>query len=351
LKHYFKYFICFVFTANSFCFFSQSFGSYTFSSLDAIYSARALGLGGSLTSISSNDISVGVSNPSLIRSEFVNKLSFHQILQSIGVQYGMINYGFALNKERNIYQLSSLRYVNYGRMNETDIGGNIIGTFNPMDLLLSHGIGYQMTPKLSFGCQAVIISGFYLNQAQVGVGFDLSGTWQINEYTSVAALVKNIGTQKIIHSAYQLDLLPFEIQATITHKLKYAPFRFSMLMHHLNKFDISYFDPNDKGQVDVLTGEKILPEKSSVFEKIAQHLIPQVEILLGKSFELRCGYNIYTRQNSGILNNLSFSGLSFGVGLSFQRFSIDYGFKRMSSSGSYNGIALQLNLNEWKRKK
>jgi hypothetical protein len=47
----------------------------------------------------------------------------------------------------------------------------------------------------------------------------------------------------------------------------------------------------------------------------------------------------------------SFSGLSFGVGFSFQRFSLDYGFKRMSSSGSYNGIALQLNLNDWKRKK
>jgi hypothetical protein len=36
--------------------------------------------------------------------------------------------------------------------------------------------------------------------------------------------------------------------------------------------------------------------------------------------------------------------------MSFQRFSIDYGFKRMAASGSYNGITIQLNLNEWKRK-
>jgi hypothetical protein len=49
-----------------------------------------------------------------------------------------------------------------------------------------------------------------------------------------------MGAQKIMQSSYQLGVLPFEIQASIAHKLKYAPFRFSIFLHHLNKFDISY---------------------------------------------------------------------------------------------------------------
>ena len=331
-------------------FFSQSFGSFTFSSLDAFYNARSLALGGSFFSVESNDNSVGVSNSSLINSLDVNKLSISQIVQPIGVQYGMISYGSLLNKERNLYQLSSLRYVNYGRMKETDVTGTVIGTFNPVDIMLSHGIAYKLSPKLSFGCQATLVGGFYLNQAQLGFGVDFSATWLINENTSIAGIVKNMGAQKIMQSSYQLGVLPFEIQAAISHKLKYAPFRFSIFLHHLNKFDISYFNPNEKGETDLMTGERILPEKVSFFEKISQHIVPQAEILLGKSVEIRCGYNFYSRQNNGIITNPSFSGLSFGFGLSFQRFSIDYGFKRMAASGSYNGITIQLNLNEWKRK-
>ncbi len=350
MSQIYKYCLCLILSVNSFYFFSQSFGSIPFSSLDAFYNARSLGLGGSFFSVETKDNSVGVSNPSLISSINVNKLSISQIIQPIGVQYGLISYGSLLNKERNLYQLSTLRYVNYGRMKETDITGTVIGTFNPMDIMLSHAIGYKLAPNFFLGCQATLVGGFYLNQAQVGLGFDLSATWILNENTSMAGVVKNIGAQKIIKSDYEIGILPFEIQAIISHKLKYAPFRFSIFLHHLNKFDISYFNPNEKGETNLMTGERVAPEKVTFFEKISQHIVPQAEILLGKSVEIRCGYNFYTRQNIGITNNPSFSGLSFGFGFSFQRFSIDYGFKRMSASGSFNGITLVLNLNEWRRK-
>lgn len=342
----------FFFTLNALSFFNlaQSFGSSSFSSINAIYNSRALGLGGNFFSAPNKDFVSGVANPSLINSTSVNKLSISQIIQPIGVQFGMISYGSQLNEDRKLFQLSSIRYVNYGRMKETDVTGATIGTFNPMDVMLTHGIGYQLSPRLSFGCQATMMGGFYLDQAQLGLGIDVACTWLLNENTSVAGLVKNMGVQKILTSSYNSSLLPFEIQASVSHKLKYAPFRFSLLLHNLNKFDISYFNPDEKGETDLMTGEKIMPEENSLVEKIGQHIVPQAEILLGKSLELRFGYNIYTRINNGISNNPSFSGLSFGLGMYFQRFSVDYGFKRMSASGTYNGITLQINLNEWKRK-
>jgi len=343
---------CTLFILNALTFFSlaQSFGSNTFSSVNSVYSARALGLGGTFFSVPNKDITSGVSNPSLINETSVNKSSISQIIQPIGVQFGMMSYGFPLNVDRKLFQLSSIRYVNYGRMIETDVTGATIGTFIPMDLMLSHGVGYQLSPKLSFGCQATMLGGFYLNQAQFGFGFDISGTWLLSENTSVAGLVKNIGAQKILNSAYQLGVLPFEIQASVSHKLKYAPFRFSLFLHHLNKLDISYFNPNERGETDLMTGEKIAVKDNSIIEKVSQHIVPQAEILLGKTLEIRFGYNFYTRQNNGIPNNPSFSGLSFGIGMYFQRFSFDYGFKRISASGTFNGVTLQIYLNEWRKK-
>ena len=58
-----------------------------------------------------------------------------------------------------------------------------------------------------------------------------------SDFTSTL-LLKNIGNPIINYTSEKEDL-PFEVQLGISKYLKHLPFRYSVILHHLNQYDIS----------------------------------------------------------------------------------------------------------------
>jgi hypothetical protein len=330
--------------------FGQIGGKYSFSFLDRAFNARTLSFGNSFISVKDNDPNLAISNPALINFSQTNKFSFNHLFQTGNVQLGMINYSFT-NKTLQLNQNISLRYIDYGKMKETSPTGEILSEFTPGDFILSSVIGKKINQKLSFGLQTNFLFSQYSNRSSLGISFDFGGLYQLNDTTKTFSFtIKNAGVQLKTFNKEDKLPLPFDFQIAFSHKLKHAPFRFSYLAHHLTKWDLSYYDPNSVGTVDPLTGDSIFPSKASFIKKLSMHFTPQIELLIGKNMQLRVAFDYFRRYQMALTNRPGLSGFSFGFGMNFKRFSIDYGFSSYSAAGSIHGFTFISSLNQWKKK-
>lgn len=330
--------------------YAQIGGNTSFNNLNRIYSARSLSLGGSFISQSDKDLNLTISNPALLNSRMIEKFSFNQLFQTGGIQNGMISY---VRNVANIHSIQniSLRYVNYGKNIETNEFGEKTGEFTPLDFILSTGFGKRINTHLSFGGQFNLLYSQYNSLTSFGLSFDFGGHYILKDTTqSISFILKNVGYQIKGFNEDRKSSLPTEIQVAYSHKLKHAPFRFNYLFHHLNKWDLTYFDPYKKGTIDPLTGDSIFPKKSTIFQKTALHFTPQIEILIGENLQLRIAFDYLKRYQMALSNRPGISGFSFGLGLNFKRFSMDYGFSAFSNAGNLNGISIISSIDQWRKK-
>jgi hypothetical protein len=329
---------------------AQIGGENSFNNLSRAYNARSLSLGNHFINIKDADVNLGVSNPSLLNTQMNNKWGFTQLFQGGGVQFGMLSMAKDWNKMNATYS-TSLRYVNYGSMDETTITGEVIGKIHPMDFIISSGFGKSLNKQFRIGGQANLLYSQYARYAALGATVDFGAFYEnIEKNQSATVLVRNVGYQFVPFLGKDKTAPPAEILMSFSHKLKHAPIRFTYLAHHLNRWDITYTDPSIKGTVDPLTGDSILPKKSNTFQKVMHHFTPQIEILLSKNLHLRFAYDYHRRNELVVENRPGLAGFSFGIGAYFKRFSLDYGFSGYSVAGSMHGVSLSTNFDLWRKK-
>ena len=338
----------------SFVFFSvwissaQTGGSSTFSLLDLSYNARSTALGTDFISIKDKDLNFGVSNPSLYNSTMDKQFSFNQALLAGGINYGMVNYAKSLDSNRTVS--GNIRYINYGEMTRRDEGGRDLGKFRPAEFIFGVGGAKQINPYLSIGTNVSLLYSKLADYSSLGVAIDIAGTYyNKTKQFLVTALVKNAGLQLKKYTTDNKEILPVEFQMAVSYKLAHAPFRFSLLGHHLNTWDITYVDPTIQPTIDPLTGETVPVVLPKFTEKLARHFTYQVELLLTKSFNLRFAYDYHRRQEMKLEQRPGVAGFSFGVGLNFKRLNIDYGLAVYSASGFNNMLTLRTDLSKWKK--
>lgn len=328
--------------------FGQTGGNHTFAFLDLPYSARAAGLGTSFISVKDQDLNLGIANPSLLNKKMHQHVGFNQGFLASGINYGMVNYARSLGE--GLTGAASLRYVSYGKQDRRDETGNKLGTFSPGDFILAAGVGKQLNPQISVGANLNMIYSQLDDYNAFGMSVDLAGTYELEESNLlITALVKNAGYQFKSYTKGNRAPLPAEFQLAIAHKLKHAPFRFSLLMHHLNDWDITYFDPSLKPKKDPLTGEEIAIKRAGFGEKLAHHFTYQVEVLISSNIHFRAAFDYHKRQEMKLINRPGLSGVSLGAGMYFNRFSLDYGFVIHSAAGFNNMFTLTTNLDKWKK--
>jgi hypothetical protein len=330
--------------------YSQIGGNSSFTNLNRVYNARSLSLGGSFISQRDKDLNLSINNPALLNTSMINKLSFNQLFQTGGVQNGMI--ALARNSKKiNCIQNLALRYVNYGKNIETNEFGEKIGEFTPLDFIISSGFGRKINPHLSFGGQLNFLYSQYNSLNAIGFSFDFGGNYLLKDTTqSISFILKNVGYQMKGFTENRKGSLPTEFQIAYAHKLKHAPFRFNYLFHHLNKWDLTYYNPNEKGTIDPLTGDSIFPKKSNFIQKTALHFTPQIELLLSHNLHLRFAFDYFRRYQMSITTRPGIAGFSFGIGLYFKRFSLDYGFSSYSVAGNFNGLTIISSVDQWRKK-
>lgn len=326
---------------------AQTGGQHVFSFLDLSYNARESGLSDLFISVKDDDINVGVTNPGMLNSGMNNSVGVSQAFHAGGINYGMLAYGRSLKKDR--FLSAHIRYVSYGKMQGTAVNGTTIGTFNPLEYIIGVGYNQKLNERIAVGANLNFIGSHLESYSSFGSSLDLGGVYTNEEGNwLVSALVKNAGVQ--FNPYYdERGTLPTNFLLGTSYKLRHAPFRFSLLAHHLNEWDLTYNDPTLQPTIDPLSGDTIPVKRPGFGEKLAQHLSYQLEILAGKNIHLRAGFNYYARQSLKLESKPGLAGFSFGTGLYFKRFNLDYGFTIYSKAGFNNMLTLTVNLDQIKK--
>lgn len=327
--------------------FSQSGGYVAYSFLNEPNSARVAALGSNFLTIHDHDLSLALANPSLISPQMNNNLSLNFVDDLAGLTYGFAGYGFNLAKLGNF--AGSMQFYNYGKSDLTNEFGDKEGQFNAGEYALNLGWGRMLDSVFSIGANFKMIYSGLETYNSFGLAVDVAGSYIPNETFCASVLFRNIGRQLTAYSSYGIEPLPFEIQAGISKKLAHVPFRYSVLLQHLEKWDLSYDDPN--AAIDPITGETV--EESGIDEfadNALRHIVLGGEFIPAKFLSIRLGYNYLRRQEMKVSSKPGMVGFSWGIGLKVSKLNFSYSRAAIHLVGSPNYISISTNLGEWARK-
>lgn len=324
-------------------------GSNGFAFVNGNYSARSVGMGGRTASIYDNDLSLANDNPAVLNEKMNGMMQINQGLLPAGINFGAFNY--AVKTKIGVFS-PTIKYVNYGKFTETDETGRVLGNFSATDFSVGTNFGRSLNKVIHLGASFQFLGSNLASYSAYGVslGFGAIMTHS-NELISGGLAVRNIGFVFKEYTSNEKTSLPIDVQAAFSFKLKHAPFRFSILAHHLNKWNIVYQDPTLKPTFDALTGDTIPVPTAGFGEKLANHFNFQVELLASKSVQLRAGFDYHRRQQLKLVDRPGLAGFSFGVGVKFKKISLDYGFMIYSKAGQNHSIGISTQISDWLKKK
>ncbi len=322
---------------------AQIGGSHTYSFLNLPISAKIVSLGGDNVSI--KEASVILNNPALMDSSTANYANFSFVHYFAGVNWGNCSYSFKPSKFGNF--ALAMHYINYGKFTAADEIGNITGEFTAADYIFSALWSYQLDSSWTIGATIKPLLSQYETYSSVGLAADLGITYFSDNNNFSAGLVfKNFGKQLKPYVPDNYEKLPFDIQIGISQKLQYAPFRFSITAHHLNKPNLGYEIDND---IQDFSNSSINENQQNKFGEIAdltlRHFLFGVELLPSDYFYIALGFNYQRRQELKIDTKTGLTGFSAGLGLNLKKFSFNYGIAKYHLAGSSQNFSLSVNLN------
>ena len=327
--------------------FAQTGGRSTYKFLNLTQSARGAALGGNFVTIHDNDLGLALANPSLITPQMGNSISLNFTNSFAGTNYGFASYGFNLKKFGSF--AGTMQYYSYGKADNTNEYGETNGQFSAGEYAFNLGWSRMLDSVFSIGANVKMIYSSLEIYNSLGMAVDVTGSYVPNESFCASLLFRNIGRQITAYTAEGVEPLPFEIQAGISKKLAHVPFRYSILLQHLEKWDLSYTDPN--APVDPFTGE---PTTQSDLEKFAgnamRHIIIGGEFIPAKFLSIRLGYNYLRRQEMKVVSRPGSVGFSWGFGLKVSKFNFNYARAAYHLNGSPNYISISTNLGDWGKK-
>jgi len=274
-------------------------------------------------------------------------ISLNFIDHFAGTSSGFASYGFNLNKLGNF--AATMQYYSYGKSDNTNEYGETLGQFNAGEYALNLGWGRMLDSVFSIGANVkMIYSGLEIYNS-FGLAVDVAGSYIPNETFCASILFRNIGRQLTAYTSAGVEPLPFEIQAGISKKLAHVPFRYSLLLQHLEKWDLGYTDPNVP--VDPFTGEVTKDTGMDVFAKnVMRHIVIGGEFIPAKFLSIRLGYNYLRRDEMKVVTRPGSVGFSWGIGLQVSKFKFSYARAAYHITGSPNFISISTNLGEWAKK-
>jgi len=325
--------------------FAQLGGRYAYTFLEQPVSPRIAALGGSPVAISDNDINVAFLNPSFISPGINNSLAFNYVNFFAGSNFGSFNYSHSFDKVGSF--MASIQFMDYGKFDYADEAGNLGGTFGASDMAFNIGWGRQLDSSFSIGATAKLIYSYYEGYNSFGMAFDVAGTYKSKTGWTMSLIASNIGLQITTYSpGEKRSPLPFNLSYAISKRLEHVPFRFSFIYNHIEKWDLTYFDPaNPAGGIDPITGEPLEQKGLAKFgDQFMRHLVFGAEVYIGKNIVLRGGYNYRRRKELSIVDKPGMVGFSWGIGVRIYKFKINYSRATYHLIGSPNYISLVFDL-------
>lgn len=303
--------------------------------------ARSTALGSNHITAQGNDPALFLQNPALLDSTKINNVSLNLMPYVADTKFVNMGYANRIRKTGGIWAVG-LQYLNYGTMQETDDIGNVVGEFRAADYGLSAGYGHTLG-AFTLGATAKLVGASIESYQTWGMAFDWGATFRHpREDFTVGFVAKNFGFLKQNYNGANTPALPLDIRLGLTFKPKYMPVRASLTVHHLNRFDMVYNDPNLFYTYDI-NGNK-LSKKVGIAEKLGRHLSLGAEILAHPNFRILLGYDHLKRQELRLTNRGALAGFSFGAWLRIKRFEIGYGRAQYVPGFGSSSISIVMNL-------
>lgn len=331
--------------------YSQVGGRHVYEFLDLSPSARISALGSQQIAVTDQDITLALKNPAVLADTMHGRMSFNHRFYFDGINHGYFSYASKL-RVWDLNAHAGIQYIRYGEFTGADIFGNQTGTFTANETALVLGVSKELMDRLKVGINTKWIQSRFESYNSWGFAIDLGVYYTPeNMRTGLAFVIRNLGTQ---FSTYQSlsEPLPFDVQLGISRELEYLPFRFSVIAHNLHRWNILYDDPNEENTTIFIDQEQD-PNKASVFiDNLFRHLVINGEFLIGKNetFSIRFGYNHLRRRELQVDNFIGMAGFSFGTGIKFGHFHLDYAYSVYHLAGGTSHVGISMDVNRLFRK-
>lgn len=315
--------------------FAQTGGDNVYEFLNLTQSGHIAALGGSNVSLQSNDLNMAYYNPALLNREMNKSLAMNYVNYFAGINYGMAMFAESFSGTGNF--AAGLTYLNYGTFTESDISGVITGTFRASEYAFSMIYSCEIDTSFSIGINFKPVLSYLERYTSFGFAFDIGASWHNpSRLFSAGIVIKNAGYQVTTYAGEPHQKLPFEIQAGLSQRLAYAPFRLSLTLRHLEKYDLThdYLVNNSPGT----SGS----EKSEFFENIMRHAIVGAELIPHKNFYFCGGYNYQRRKELQVDSKVSTVGFSWGFGINTSILNIEFGRATYHLAGSSTHLSIIL---------
>lgn len=315
--------------------FSQTGGDNVYEFLNLTHSGLVSSLGGTNVSLPGNNLNLVYHNPALLNSSMDKTLALNYVNYFAGINYGLAMYSKSYEGVGNF--AAGLTYLNYGSFTQADASGVITGDFSAAEYAFSMVYSREIDSLFSLGVNFKPVLSHLEKYTSFGFAFDIGASYHNrSNLFSTGLVIRNAGYQVTTYAGEPRQNLPFEIQAGVSQRLAHAPFRFSLTLKHLEKFDLTheYKDPASTVSTNAVS--------SGFSENMLRHIILGVELIPHKNFYFSGGYNYQRRRELEIDSKVSTVGLSWGFGIKTSWLDIEFGRATYHLAGSSSHVSLIL---------
>jgi hypothetical protein len=321
--------------------FAQLGGNSTYQFLNLISSPRQAALGGKIITNVDYDVTQGLYNPATINLEMDSQLALNYANYLGDISYGTAAYAYTIDRRVQTFH-AGITYVNYGSFDGYDENGNSTGTFTGDETALSFGYAFQIGfSDFYAGANIKLISSKLEQYSSLGGALDF-GLIYINEYLefNAALAIRNLGTQFTTYAGLN-EPLPFEIDLGFSQKLKNVPIRWHLTFENLQQWPIAAANP---ARVTTDLSGNQTQEEIGFLSQLIRHTLVGAELFPDRGFNIRLGYSFRRAEELRILEQRNFSGLSFGIGIKFNKLRFSYTHARYSSASNTSFLGVQISL-------
>lgn len=327
-----KYVYIFIISFYITCLKAQTGGDNIYEFLNLTHSGLVSSLGGANVSLGTDNLNLAYYNPALLNAGMDKSLALNYVNYFAGINYGLALYSLSFPGTGNF--AAGLTYLNYGSFTGADATGVITGTFKASEYAFSFIYSRALDSLFSMGINFKPVLSHLEQYTSIGFAFDLGAAYQArSKHFSAGITIRNAGLQITTYAGEKRQKLPLEVEAGVSQKLAHAPFRFSMTLKHLEKFDLT----GDYNPYDTLL--KNDSKFSGFLENMARHAVIGVELIPHRNFYLSTGFNYQRRKELQVESRLSTVGFSWGFGINTTWLNIEFGRAAYHLAGSSNHVS------------
>ncbi|MEM6830809.1 MAG: type IX secretion system protein PorQ [Bacteroidota bacterium] len=308
-------------------------GSSGYQMANVVTNARTAALAGTSISINDGDISQFFENPAILDS--VKKGSIFFTINPYFANVSSYTGAYAFEMKKLGVVAIGLNYLNFGSFDATDATGNLTGTFNANDYVLSLGKAHRLGPVV-LGINLKLAHSSIENFSSTSVIGDIGGTFDVSKNWTLGMVFSNIGGVVSNYNELTKETIPFDVKVGTSFKPEYMPLKFTITTLNLvNRNVVNESDGQGRSNNQV--------------DKVMRRVNFGVELLLSKNFQVLFGYNHKRKQELKLDEIGGGAGFSYGLMLGIKQFSVRFSRATYHAAGGTSFISVQTNLNDFKK--